>query len=122
MRECCHKQASVAILHKQASSEVMQLWIKRWARRSDGRVSGGQEGLIYHWLLLECIESKDTIEQVKATVWSLDKSLAVERQKLVFNGTELRDNDCTCSHYGLGDSDHIELYEVARQKRKREET
>ena len=122
MRECSHKRASVAIFRKQASSEVMQLWIKRSARRCDGGVNGGQEALIYEWLLVDYIEPTDTIEQVKATIWSLDKDLAVERQKLVFNGTELRDNDCTCSHYGLGDSDHIELYEVARQKRKREET
>ena len=93
----------------------MQLWIKRW-------VSGGQEGLIHEWFVVEYIEPKDTIEQLKAMIWSLNKGLVVERQKLVFNGTELRDNDCTCSHYGLGDSDHIELYEVARQKRKREGT
>ena len=93
----------------------MKLWIKRW-------VSGGQEGLIHEWFPVEYIEPKDTIEQVKATIWSLDTDLAVERQKLVFNGTELRDNDCTCSYYGLGDTDHIELYEVARQKRKIEET
>ena len=104
----------------------MQLWIKRSARRCDGGVSGGQEGLICQWLLLEYIESKDTIEQVKATIWSLDTDLAVERQKLVFNGRELRDNDCTCIDYGLGGLDHIELYIDQKQlyinqnKRKRQ--
>ena len=84
----------------------------------------------HHFSIILCVvlppelleQPKDRIEQLKAMIWAHDTDYVVERQKLVFNGTELRDNDCTCSHYGLGDSDHIELYEVARQKRKREET
>ena len=89
----------------------MQLWIERW-----------QEGQIHKWHLVKDIEPKDTIGQLKGMIWAHDTDYVVERQKLVFNGTELRDNDCTCSYYGLGDSDRIELYEVARQKRKREGT
>ena len=89
----------------------MQLWIEQW-----------EEGQIQKWHLVKHIEPKDRIEQLKAMIWALDTKLAVGRQKLVFNRTELRDNDCTCSHYGLGDLDVIELYVESQKKRKRENT
>ena len=67
----------------------MQLWIERW-----------QEGQIHQTAPGERYRTKRyTIEQLKGMIWAHDTEYVVERQKLVFNGTELRDNDCTCSQY-----------------------
>ena len=87
----------------------MQLWIERW-----------QEGQIHKWHLVKDIEPNDTIGQLKGMIWAHDTDYVVERQKLFFNGRELRDTDCTCIDYGLGDLDHIELY-IDQKKRKRED-
>ena len=88
----------------------MQLWIEPC-----------QERQTQNWHLVKYIEPKDTILQLKGMIWAHGTDYVVERQKLFFNGRELRDNDCTCIDYGLGDLDVIELY-IDQKKRKRGDT